>query len=157
MPETYRQAASILVLLPAPNGSGPLRFLLIHKPRRRDAWQLPQGGIEAGETAGEAAIRELSEEAGIHDVTLLGQSKEVYQYDFPASFRRFRPDDVRGQRIEFFVAKAAHDRVQVDGKEIDQAIWINASELPRYIKRRAYLQLVRRVLDEGRALLTSAR
>lgn len=128
-------------------------MLILHKPRRRDAWQLPQGGIEPGETSGQAALRELSEEAGLTDVTLLGQSKEVYKYEFPASFRRFRPDDVRGQHIYFFIAEAHSETVNVDGKEIDRALWIDPSQLPRFVKRKAYLDLVKRVLKEGRTLL----
>ena len=31
-----------------------------------DAWQMPQGGIDEGETPENAAFRELSEETGIH-------------------------------------------------------------------------------------------
>ncbi len=31
-----------------------------------DAWQMPQGGIDEGETPEAAAFRELSEETGIH-------------------------------------------------------------------------------------------
>ncbi len=158
MPEVYRQAASLLVLLrtAGKNGQLQLKMLILHKPRRRDAWQLPQGGIEAGETPEQAALRELSEEAGLTDVRLLGQSQEIYQYEFPASFRRFRPDDVRGQHIFFFIAEASHERTTVDGKEIDQALWIDPSQLPRFVKRKAYLDLVKRVLKEGRHLLENA-
>lgn len=155
MPEVYRQAASLLVLRRDPAAGGGLKLLLLHKPRRRDAWQLPQGGMEAGETGEQTALRELSEEAGLTNVTLLGQSHEVYQYEFPASFRRFRPDDVKGQRILFFIAEAHDDRITVDGKEIDKFLWIDPSQLPRFVKRKEYLELVKRVLKEGRNLLAN--
>ena len=35
-------------------------------PDQPPAWQMPQGGIDAGETPLEAAIRELEEETGLH-------------------------------------------------------------------------------------------
>ena len=44
-----------------------------------DAWQMPQGGIDEGETPEAAAFRELSEETGIHDskVRLLGKNQTL--------------------------------------------------------------------------------
>src|SRR5437016_1222367 len=103
MSDVYRQAASILVLKPVeaciPGGECTTiyQILLLHKPRKKDSWQLPQGGIEAGESVSDAALRELKEEASLEGCRILGTSERVYQYDFPASFRRFRPDNIRGQ------------------------------------------------------------
>ena len=151
MADVYRHAASVLLFRHADEG---VEVLLLHKPRKKDSWQLPQGGCEAGETSKEAALRELQEEAGLTGVTYLGESKEVYQYDFPQTFRRFRPDNVCGQRIEFVFALAKEgDDVKVDQKEIDQAVWVKPEQIKQYIKRREYLQLVQRLLPEGLALI----
>jgi putative (di)nucleoside polyphosphate hydrolase len=50
----------------------------------QDAWQLPQGGIEEGETFIEAAKRELFEETNIISIKFLGIS-ETYAYSYPKS------------------------------------------------------------------------
>jgi putative (di)nucleoside polyphosphate hydrolase len=42
-------------------------------------WQMPQGGIDAGEDPLEAAYRELYEETGMRTVTLLAEAKELDQ------------------------------------------------------------------------------
>lgn len=145
--EIYRQAASVVLLRSSSEG---VEVLLLHKPRKRDAWQLPQGGVEEGEDVRKAAFRELQEEAGIAQVTVLGQSREVYQYDFPASYRRFRPDNVRGQHIAYVFAAVPSDvAVAVDHKEVDDFAWVSAAHFPRYIRRAAYLDLVRRLLREA--------
>jgi putative (di)nucleoside polyphosphate hydrolase len=47
------------------------------------AWQLPQGGIDDGETPLEAAHRELYEETNVRTVSLLMESPEWFSYDLP--------------------------------------------------------------------------
>ena len=157
MPDVYRQAASMLLVRHVPSRGHekePLQFLLLHKPRKRDAWQLPQGGMEAGETVEQAAVRELQEEAGITQVKMLQTSDIVYQYEFPQSYRRFRPDNIRGQRIGFVIAQTSPETpVQVDDKEIDQYQWISLSELGHYVRRPEYVTIVRKLYDEALTLV----
>ena len=61
------------------------------RPDGSDAWQMPQGGIDDGEEAETAALRELFEETGVHAdlVDILARSKEEHFYDLP--------DDMIGQ------------------------------------------------------------
>lgn len=60
---------------------------LIFSGERSDiigAWQMPQGGIEAGENPQESAIRELSEETGIkNNFKIIKHSRQNYEYFKP--------------------------------------------------------------------------
>lgn len=148
MPEGYRHAASVVLLKPAAEEG--FEVLLVHKPRKRDAWQLPQGGMETGETVEQAALRELHEEAGVKDVRVIGQAQKVYQYDFPASFKRFRGDSLQGQHISFIFALApVRTQVMVDNNEINGHVWVRPKQLGFYMKRAVYLNLVRQLVDEA--------
>jgi 8-oxo-dGTP pyrophosphatase MutT (NUDIX family) len=152
MPEVYRKAASILVF--RKGAKGDWEILLLHKPRKNDSWQLPQGGVEEGEDVREAALRELQEEASLKDCTVIGESAHAYQYDFPDSYRRFRPDNVKGQRIGFIFAVAPEGAtVQVDNKEVDDFRWIPPFQIAMHIRRREYLELVEKMIAEARELL----
>ena len=172
MPDHYRQAASLLLLKPvsvclpnagvmkegSPGGECKdiYQLLLLHKPRKNDAWQLPQGGVEEGETVEQAALRELMEEAGIRDCKIIGKSEQCYKYDFPESFRRFKRDDVCGQCIYYFYALSPRDvGVQVDNKEIDGHIWVDLSQVEHYVKRPAYKELVEQLYSEALTILES--
>lgn len=95
-------------------------------------------------------MRELKEEAGLDGCRVFGTSKRVYQYDFPESFRRFRPDNVKGQRIEYVFALVPWDAaVRVDRVEVDGFVWADKSQLGKYIRRKEYLNLAQELYEEA--------
>ena len=79
-----------------------------------DAWQMPQGGIEEGETACAAALRELTEETGITPdlVEIIRESRDWLPYDLPRHLvpklwnGRFRGQQQRWFAIRFLGADA---------------------------------------------------
>ena len=48
-----------------------------------DAWQMPQGGIDYGETPYQAGLREMMEEVGTNNVEFLGEMEEWLDYEIP--------------------------------------------------------------------------
>jgi putative (di)nucleoside polyphosphate hydrolase len=60
-------------------------FVGQRRDNHRDAWQMPQGGIDAGEDVLTAALRELGEETGIPPalVQVVAQTAEPIPYDLP--------------------------------------------------------------------------
>jgi putative (di)nucleoside polyphosphate hydrolase len=73
-----------------------------------DAWQMPQGGIDPGEDAQAAALRELTEETGIaaHLVEIIAQSAGEHCYDLPAHYKgKFWKGRYDGQRQTWFVMR----------------------------------------------------
>lgn len=82
-----------------------------------DAWQMPQGGIDDGEDPREAALRELTEETGIHDglVEIIGQSADEYFYDLPDEMiGKIWQGKWRGQRQTWFLMRFLGSDSDVD-------------------------------------------
>ena len=70
-----------------------------------DAWQMPQGGIDAGEVPEAAAVRELYEETGVAPSSLrpLGQTPDWLTYDLPPELlKRSWQGRYRGQAQKWF-------------------------------------------------------
>lgn len=116
-----------------------------------EAWQLPQGGVDEGETPRQAVLRELAEEIGTADVEILAKSKRWYTYDLPAELAdRVWGGKYRGQRQRWFALRfrgrdadidlAAHGR-----PEFDAWRWVPIEMLPDFaigFKRQLYADLV---------------
>jgi len=126
----------------------------IDMPHGWSAWQMPQGGIDAGETPGQAALRELHEETGTDKAEILAESRQWLHYDLPASIAttawggRFR-----GQKQKWFLMRFGGEESDIDlGRheaEFDAWRWVLPAELPGLIvefKRAVYVAL----LDEFR-------
>jgi putative (di)nucleoside polyphosphate hydrolase len=73
-----------------------------------DAWQMPQGGIDAGESPKDAALRELGEEVGLEPgrVEVLRESAVWLPYDLPRSLvPRLWKGRFRGQTQRWFAMR----------------------------------------------------
>lgn len=103
----------------------------------RPIWTLPSGGVEKGESALDAALRETLEEVGIE---LEPQSlRHVGSFENGVEFKR--------DLIELYEVRLAHEpRVQVDGVEVIEA---------RFLETKAALRL--HLIPAVRGYLESAR
>lgn len=79
------------------------------------AWQMPQGGIDKGETPIEAACRELREETGVKPkhVTVLGETAKWLPYDLPPEVLPYR-GKYRGQTQKWVLMRLDTDEDVID-------------------------------------------
>lgn len=77
MTEIYRRNAGIVVF------NCQRQVLLCKRNDVAEAWQFPQGGIEEGESAQQAALRELKEETSVISVTPVRTLDKPARYTFP--------------------------------------------------------------------------
>jgi putative (di)nucleoside polyphosphate hydrolase len=120
-------------------------------------WQMPQGGIDSGETPRQAALRELKEEVGTDKAEILAESAGWLTYDVPREIvRGLWRGRYRGQTQKWFAMRFTGADADIDlhthHPEFDAWRWIAPAELPTLIvpfKRRLY----RDILQEFATLL----
>jgi putative (di)nucleoside polyphosphate hydrolase len=119
------------------------------------SWQMPQGGIDPGETPRQTALRELREEVGTDKAEILGETEGWLHYDVPAEVAdKSWGGRYRGQRQKWFAMRFTGKDSDIDPAadghpEFDAWEWVAAERLPSLIvpfKRLLYLA----VLDELR-------
>lgn len=126
----YRPCVGVMLL-----NQGRQVFVAQRLDQSSDAWQMPQGGIDHGETPQEAVRRELLEEIGTDAAKIISESPEWLSYDIP----RYLADTLwegqfKGQTQKWF----AMTFLGVDGDvnlktahpEFKDWKWVRASALP---------------------------
>ena len=118
-----------------------------------EAWQMPQGGIDADEEPWATALRELEEETGIAPglVERVSECAERLKYDLPEELRgKLWGGKYIGQDQDWYLARflGSDEDVNIHTKhpEFREWKWIEAQQLPELIvpfKRELYRQLLR--------------
>lgn len=97
---------------------------------------MPQGGIDAGETPEQAALRELGEEIGTADARVIGEIPDWLAYDVPPTLAdRVWRGRYRGQRQRWFALRFTGTDADIDlnahGEvEFVEWRWMKLDELP---------------------------
>ncbi len=99
-------------------------------------WQLPQGGIDAGEDPRGAVLRELAEEIGTDRAEIIGEHPEWVEYELPPELiGKALKGKWRGQRQRWFALRftGVDSDIRLDADphpEFDAWRWAKLAELP---------------------------
>ncbi len=117
-----------------------------------EAWQMPQGGLEADEDPQDGALRELEEETGItrDKVEIIARCPAELLYDLPDDLvGKLWKGKWRGQRQHWFLCRfTGRDEdidIQTEHPEFRAWKWADPSELPAMIvpfKRELYREVL---------------
>jgi putative (di)nucleoside polyphosphate hydrolase len=99
-------------------------------------WQMPQGGIDAGEEPAVAAMRELEEETAVRSAEIIAEAPDWYNYDLPEPLIGLSwKGKYRGQTQKWFAARFTGGDSEINlappghKQEFDQWRWAKMSEV----------------------------
>jgi putative (di)nucleoside polyphosphate hydrolase len=149
----YRPCAGVMLM----NRDG-LVFVGQRLDSTLEAWQMPQGGIDPGEDALEAAYRELWEETGVvrEHVELVASAPDELWYDLPDDLvGKVWKGKWRGQRQRWFLFRFLGEDGDINivtaEPEFRAWRWAEPAHLPDLIvpfKRELYAKLLEVFADE---------
>ncbi len=116
---------------------GALELCLI-RPVGRTVWGLPKGGLEAGETPEQAALREVSEETGIQGV--IDEKLGFIDYTFYARGQSGRVH----KTVHYFLMHAVGGDTGRHDHEVSEARWATFREALRLMTYPNERDIVRR-------------
>jgi len=115
-----------------------------------EGWQMPQGGIDKGETPREAVLRELREEIGTDKAEIIAEMDAWVTYDLPEHLIGVAfHGKYKGQRQRWFALRFTGVDADIDltthDPEFSAFRWVDLAALPDLIvpfKRETYRQVI---------------
>ena len=148
--------------LPMRNGVGVIVlnnenkvFVGKRKDNPVDKWQMPQGGVDIGESYLSAMKRELYEETSIKSIEILKEINGFFEYELPKNLVGIIwKGKFRGQKQKWFITRFIGNEneinLQTKNPEFIEWKWIIPDELPKTIvdfKKKMYAELLETLKD----------
>jgi len=128
-------------------------FVGKRKDNPGDKWQMPQGGVDKGESFVSAMKRELMEETSIKNIKILKEIENMHDYELPENLigiiwkGKFR-GQVQKWFITRFMGPDSEINLNTKNPEFIEWKWIDPEKLPEVIvdfKKKMYLSLVKEI------------
>ena len=121
------------------------RILLVSQ--RNNVWSLPKGHIDPGEDELQAATREIYEESGVKELTLI---KKLGQYSRYKISKDGGDDKSELKTIHIYLFKTKQTELNPVDPENPEAIWVEKNKVVNYLTHKKDKEFFLSIMNEIR-------
>ena len=138
----YRRDKSAGVIVFHRSEEGCRFLLLLSRLTKRPLWEFPKGGVDAGETVTEAALRELEEETGLGRESIRMVEKFQHREEYRFTSGKGEGRVLIRKEVTYFLAESLSTDVSLSAHEASQFAWLPLDDAIRKLKYKARREML---------------
>jgi len=139
----FRQEVSVYVM------NNNKEFIAVFSALPGRFCKAPAGGVEAGETTEEAAIREIKEELGI-DIKIIAKSRDNYQWLHTKERIIEKKLNYKGSSGTTYIAKMnpSDQKITLQDEEVKGYVWLSKEDIYKFYSTSNQIETAEKLFEE---------
>jgi len=123
-------------------------FLILHRKKNWEGWELLKGGIIDGEDELTSLKREIKEETGLKKYKIIKKTGKAIKYKWPKQFAKDHRIYFGAEHV-FYLIETSISKIKIDKREHDDYKWVTGEEALKLLTYNNHKRILKYVIKSG--------